>query len=229
MDNAVLVVAAHPDDEVLGCGGTIAKLAQKGHSVHILILAEGITSREVSRDRDSKREELNDLAVIAEKSAKILGAKSIQLKSFPDNRMDGVEQLEVVKVIEQIIDDMKPHTVLTHHCGDVNVDHRVVHQSVITACRPTPAQCVKRILAFEVPSSTEWQVNAGFSPFQPNWFETIDSVFDVKIEALKIYQKEMRSWPHPRSFEAVSHLAKWRGATVGVNYAESFILLRHVE
>ena len=142
--------------------------------------------------------------------------------------MDSIDLLDVVKSIEERIKNLKPEMVVTHHEGDLNIDHQITHQSVITACRPQPGQTVKRILAFEVPSSTEWQSPTYNQPFIPNWFEDISDTFELKIKALESYQSEMREWPHARSFRAVKHLARWRGASVGCKAAEAFMLNRFI-
>lgn len=221
-----LFIAAHPDDEVLGCGGTIVKHVQNGDEVHVVILAEGVTSRDKVRERESRAGELSQLAQEAHEARRILGVQSVELHDFPDNRMDSVDLLDVVKVVETAIDRYKPDMVYTHHAGDVNIDHRIVHQAVVTACRPLPGQCVKTLLFFEVPSSTEWQT-PGFAPaFSPNYFVDISDCLNKKLQALEAYGNEMRPWPHPRSLTAVEHLARWRGATVGMEAAEGFVLGR---
>jgi len=222
----ILIIAAHPDDEVLGCGGTIAKHLQNGDEVHVLILAEGVTSRDEVRERESRAGELSQLAQAAQEAGRILGVKSVELYDFPDNRMDSVDLLDVVKVVERAIDKYKPDMVYTHHAGDVNIDHRIVHQAVVTACRPLPGRCVKTLLFFEVPSSTEWQTPGSAPAFLPNYFVDISDCLDKKLQALKAYESEMRPWPHPRSFQAAEHLARWRGSMVGVEAAEGFVLGR---
>jgi N-acetylglucosamine malate deacetylase 1 len=221
----ILVVAAHPDDEVLGCGATIARHAASGDEVRVLILAEGITSRGAGR----KASELAKLRSAAKKANGILAVKEHFLERMPDNRMDGVDLLDVVKVVERHVDEFNPQTVYTHHAGDLNVDHRVTHQAVMTACRPLPGHSVTRILCFEVPSSTEWQPPASGATFAPNWFNDVSRTLPVKLKALRAYAGEMRKWPHPRSLRAVEHLAHWRGATIGVDAAEAFMLARAVE
>jgi LmbE family N-acetylglucosaminyl deacetylase len=219
----VLVVAAHPDDEVLGCGGAIARHSQQGDAVNILILAEGATSRGVNRDVEQWQAELSHLARSALQASQLLGAMPPQLHSFPDNRMDGCDLLDIVKVVETAIQDYQPELVYTHHNGDVNVDHRRIHEAVVTACRPQPAHPVNTLLFFEVPSSTEWQPPSSAPAFNPNWFVDVSDTLPRKLEALALYESEMRSWPHPRSLEAVKHLAHWRGASVGIEAAEAFI------
>jgi len=228
MADSVLVVAAHPDDEVLGCGGTIARHADAGDRVQVLILAEGATSRQLQRDRGQAGDELSALAQAAQQARVILGAQGVELLDFPDNRLDSVDRLDLVKQIEERIARYQPHVVYVHHAGDVNVDHRRLHEAVVTACRPTPGQPVRRLLSFEVASSSEWQPPGSAPPFQPNWFVDISAQWPRKREALAAYDSEMRLWPHARSLEALEHLARWRGAQVGVDAAEAFCLLRQL-
>jgi N-acetylglucosamine malate deacetylase 1 len=225
----VLVIAAHPDDEVLGCGASIAKWSEAGELVHVVIMAEGITSRDSAQDSESINEGLFSLEESAHKAADALGATSVKLLGFPDNRMDSLDRLDVVKAIELEIKRLRPDTVVTHHCGDVNIDHRIIHDAVVTACRPQPGKSVHRLLAFEVPSSTEWQPPGSNVAFEPNWFEDVSDTIDRKIEALKFYQSEIREWPHARSLENVGHLARWRGGSVGCQAAEAFILMREIK
>ena len=229
MPNQILVVAAHPDDEVLGCGGTIARHADSGDQVQVLIVAEGTTSRQRKRNRAEVQDELHALGHAAKKAGKILGASSIKLLGLPDNRLDSIDRLDLIKEIEDCINDLKPNCVYVHHAGDVNIDHRRLHEAVITACRPIPGHPVRRILSYEVASSTEWQPPGSAPTFQPTWFVDISNQLERKFEALKTYSNEMRQWPHTRSLEAVEHLARWRGAQVGVTAAEAFCLLRQMK
>jgi len=228
MSENILVVAAHPDDEVLGCGGTIARHAENGDRVHILIVAEGLTSRQEERCRSAMGIQLSDLKSAAWKAKEILGAADVELLDYPDNRLDSVDILDIVKEIEKRIKVIQPSTVYLHHSGDVNIDHHILHRAVITACRPTPKHCVKRLLAFEVPSSTEWQTIGSGKSFTPNWYVSIEDQMKKKLSALNEYSTEMKEWPHPRSLEAVKHLAHWRGSQVGYVAAEAFLLLRQI-
>ena len=227
MDN-ILVVVAHPDDEVLGCGASIAKWAKYGASVNILIMAEGETSRDLSRNVDSKVSELSLLKKSAHKAGEILGVSSVNLLGFPDNRMDSLDRLDVIKEVEKEINRVQPDTVITHHSGDVNIDHRIVHEAVVTACRPKPYQPVKRLLSCEIQSSTEWQTPGSNHIFQPNWYEDVTKTIGLKIEALKAYQTEVREWPHPRSLKNVENIDRWSGSSVGFDAAEAFMLLREL-
>ena len=223
-----LVILAHPDDEVLGCGGSMAKWSKEGNDVHVLIMAEGATSRDKTRDKDTRKMELYQLAESAQNAGNILGVKSVTLLDYPDNRMDSVDLLDVIKDIEHAVEKLKPEVVVTHHSGDLNIDHRLVHEAVITACRPQPDHPVKRILCFEVPSSTEWQTPHTSSLFNPTWFEDVSETIKLKLKALATYKSEMREWPHSRSLQAVEHLARWRGASVGYEAAEAFMLVRQI-
>lgn len=222
MKHKVLVVAAHPDDEILGCGGTIVKHCKNGDEVRILIMAEGLTSRGMHRDVVGNSEALDVLHASSHKAARIMGVGEVKLLSFPDNRMDSIDLLDVVKQIELVIDEYKPDIVYTHHAGDVNIDHKITHEAVVTACRPLPGQFVKTLLFFETVSSTEWQMSVVNKVFMPNWFVNIAEEFDKKIEALKCYESEMREYPHSRSYKAVEILAKYRGFCVGKEYVEAF-------
>jgi len=223
-----LVVAAHPDDEVLGCGGTIARHADAGDQVQVLIVAEGATSRQQHRDRSQATDELSALAQAAQQAGAILGAQGVELLGLPDNRLDSLDRLDLIKQIEERIARHQPQVVYVHHSGDVNIDHRRLHEAVVTACRPIPGQPVRRLLSFEVASSTEWQPPGSAPAFQPNWFVDISAQWLRKREALEAYASEMRPWPHARSIEALEHLARWRGAQVGVEAAEAFCLLRQL-
>lgn len=218
----IIVFAAHPDDEIMGCGGTMARHAKEGDEVHVVILAEGVTGRDDYRDRARRKDSLSALAVAAHKANRIIGVKSLTLEEFPDNRMDGVELLDVVKCMERHIESIKPSLVYTHHIGDVNVDHRLVSQAVVVACRPQPGHCVKELLFFEVASSTEWQPAMEGFTFLPQVYVDVSDHMRVKMRALAEYHEEMRPWPHARSYKAIESLAQWRGVSVGVEAAEAF-------
>jgi N-acetylglucosamine malate deacetylase 1 len=226
-NRSILVVAAHPDDEVLGCGGTIAKHIEQGDQVEVVILAEGITSRGNNQNQSNQSKALSELAQAAKRANEILGVKKLTLNGFPDNRMDSMDRIEIIKYVEDVIRQCKPEIIYTHHAGDLNVDHRRTHESVVTASRIQPGCGIKTLLFFEVASSTEWQT-AGSAPyFMPNWFVDISSTLDKKLNALKAYAMEMREWPHPRSIRALQDLSRWRGTCVASEAAEAFMLGRH--
>ena len=228
MANAVVVIAAHPDDEVLGCGGTLARMSSEGRAVHILLMADGETSRDSGSEQKVNQDRLAARKAAAVAACKILGCTSVELLALPDNRLDGLELLDIVKEIDAFVHRHQPVTVLTHHASDVNIDHRVIHDAVISACRPQPDFPVKELLFFEVPSSTEWRPPSSIESFNPNWFIDISSTLHMKLQALEAYEAELRVFPHPRSLKAVQALAWWRGATVGVHAAEAFVLGRNI-
>jgi LmbE family N-acetylglucosaminyl deacetylase len=220
----ILVVAAHPDDEVLGCGGAIARHAAEGDRVRVVIVAEGLTSRGPVTERS-----LDALHTAAHKAGEIFGVSEVHLEGLPDNRLDSIDRLAVIQRIEAHMASWKPSVVYTHHVGDVNIDHQVVHHAVVTACRPQSGQhCVERLLFFEVASSTEWQTPGSGTPFQPNWFIDISPYLGAKLKALEAYGGEILNWPHPRSVEGVEHLGRWRGSAIGVEAAEAFMLGRQI-
>ncbi len=223
----VLVVAAHPDDEVLGCGGTMARLAREEHDVYVAILGEGITSR-------CQQREQADLGLVerlencSRQAAKLLGVKDISMFKLPDNRFDTVPLLDVVKIIEDLVRRLSPQVIYTHHGGDLNVDHMVVHRAVLTATRPMQGHPVREIYAFEIPSSTEWAFQRFEPIFRPNVFVDISDTLDVRIEALSCYETESCIFPHPRSPEAIQAIARRWGSIVGCEVAEAFELIRAV-
>ena len=216
-NKTILVVVAHPDDEVLGCGGTIARHASTGDKVVVLCLGDGVSSRDTNCKGDlEKRREA------ASKAASIMGVHELKCLSYPDNRMDTVPLLNIIKDIENLIDAIKPDIVYTHHYADINVDHRCVHDAVIVACRPQPYFSVSQLIFFETASSTEWRPNSSLPNFSPNLYIDITKYLPIKNAALHAYNGEMRPFPHPRSIEAIEYLAKWRGACSGFSAAEAF-------
>jgi LmbE family N-acetylglucosaminyl deacetylase len=223
----VLVVAAHPDDEVLGCGATMARLALEGHEVHIAIMGEGITSRR-SDSNDANTAQLALLHRNAKAAGDRVGAKDITLYKLPDNRLDTIALLEVVKLVEEMVEKLRPEVIYTHHPGDLNVDHAVVHRAVLTATRPLVGQTVREIYAFEVPSSTEWAFQQFEPMFRPNVFVDVTGSLETKIAAMSCYDTESRTFPHPRSPEALRAIAARWGSVIGCGAAEAFELVRSI-
>jgi len=221
----ILIIAAHPDDEVLGCGGTIARLANEGKEVYILILGEGITSRYDSRE-DADNELLKNLQIMSRRVAELLGAKDLFMYDLADNRFDTVPLLELIKIIEKLVYKLEPEVIYTHHGGDLNIDHVITHRAVMTASRPVEGCPVKEIYAFEVPSSTEWALGQFQTAFNPNVFIDITATLETKIQAMALYESETQSFPHPRSPEALRALARCRGSCAGYGAAEAFALIR---
>ena len=220
MSKIVLVVAAHTDDEALGCGGTIAKHVAQGDPVYAVFLADGVTSRPAASEKARTEREL-----AAKQAHKVLGIKQSFMLGFPDNRMDTVPLLDIVQKLEQVVNDVQPQIVYTHHNGDLNIDHRVTHQAALTACRPLPGSPVREIYTFEVLSATGWN-NSTVNPFIPSVFIDISAHLQTKMNALAAYDLEMRAPPHSRSLENAKRLAELRGNSVGVVAAEAMMVIR---
>lgn len=215
-----LVVAAHSDDETLGCGGTIARLTSQGWDVGVIFMTNGVGAR-----LESTEAQAHQRSNAAKDAVAKLGAKVLISYDFPDNAMDSVPLIKLVQAIESGSCDFVPKVVLTHHAHDLNVDHRMVHQAVLTAFRPLPSCSVEAILCFEVPSSTAWS-SAALPAFQPTFNIDITNTFHAKIDAMKCYEMEMRNPPHPRSAQMVKVLAQYRGSICGLAMAEAFEVQR---
>ncbi|MFZ7133088.1 MAG: PIG-L deacetylase family protein [Eubacteriales bacterium] len=221
----ILVIVAHPDDELLGLGGTIRKRVINGDIADCIILGEGYTSRGERRE-DTDQKLVSSLHEDAKKAAQITGFRDIYFESLPDNRFDSMDLLDVIKVVEKHIEKLKPDVVYTHHHGDRNIDHRITYEAVLTACRPVGEYSVNDIYTFETPSSTEWGFTRGSSTFTPNVFEDITDTLEYKINAMACYKTELRDYPHPRSLKALEIIAAKWGMVVGKRYVEAFELVR---
>lgn len=224
----ILIVAAHPDDEILGCGGTMALHSMTGNDVYVLILGEGITSRDEKRDRRKRDKEIMELRRDLERANRIVGTKKSFLFDFPDNRFDSIPLLDIIKVVEKVKKEVNPDIIYTHHNGDLNIDHRITFDAVLTACRPLKSESVRSIYSFEIPSSTEWSADSS-KYFIPNYFVNIKETLEKKTNAMKAYTNEIRDFPHPRSGKALEILAQSRGIMTGFEYAEAFMVVRILE
>ena len=222
MNKTILVIAAHSDDEALGCAGTMAKHISAGDKVHVIFMTNGVGARQSSMYEENKRLDA------AQKVAKLLKIASFTNLDFPDNKMDSLPLLDIVKEVENKITEIQPQVIYTHHIGDLNIDHQITHKAVITACRPQPGFCVRKIYAFEVLSSTEWQT-PGVESFCPNMFIDITDYIDIKKQVLKVYSAEMHQTPHSRSIDNAIRLNAVRGNSIGVDYAEAFVLIRMIQ
>lgn len=221
----ILVVAAHPDDEVLGCGGTIFKLASQGNKIFIVFLSDGVSSRR----SNILNEEINFRKDNAIKSCKILKVSNYFFENLKDNSFDSEPILKITKIIEKYIYKLKPDIIFTHSKSDLNIDHKITNQSVVTACRPQKKMPVSELYFFEILSSSEWNFSDTEMTFKPNYFVDISKSINKKIKALKEYKKELRNWPHPRSIEGVKTLSKFRGMSSNLLNAEAFIQAFKIE
>jgi LmbE family N-acetylglucosaminyl deacetylase len=223
----ILVCVAHPDDEVLGCGGTMARHVDANDSVHVVFIADGVAARRGSEAEHERA--LVGRREAAREAARIIGCEAPSFLDYPDQRLDTVPLLDLTQSIEARLREIKPDIVYTHHGDDLNADHRLVSEATMTALRPLPGQKVVAVYGFETLSSTEWVFHSRAAAFRPNRFVGIEKTLGRKLDALRAYHAEMRDFPHPRSYETVQALARLRGSTVGLKAAEAFTVLREVE
>lgn len=223
----VLCVVAHPDDEVLGVGGTLAAHAAGGTDVHVCVLSNGVTSRH-DEITESVVSEIERRTARARRACDRLGVETVTLHEYPDNQFDTVPLLDLVQTIEGAIERHDPSVVYTHHYGDLNVDHELACRATLTATRPLAESSVSRVLGFETLSSTEWSTPEPSTAFQPTTFVDVSETLETKTDALAVYEDELRDHPHPRTVENVRKNAQLWGAKSGLDAAEPFVLLREV-
>jgi LmbE family N-acetylglucosaminyl deacetylase len=218
-NNKILIIAAHPDDEILGCGGLIAKYKDKNR-IRVIFLTNGVSAREQKNASiELRKKECLNLF-------KFLNLDKPFFLDFPDNKLDTVPLLKIVKKIEYIIKKFKPNLVLTHYENCLNIDHKIAYQATITACRPLKKfDFINQIVSFEVPSSTEWNVS-NKRIFKPNIYLEISKEIKKKINYLKFYKSEIKIYPHSRSTKGLKAVAAYRGIASGFNFAEAFLLVR---
>ncbi len=220
----ILVISAHPDDETYGAGGTIRKHVLQGDEVTVMIVTDGVTAR---HDKTEMQQAAARLA------CERLGVSDVRFPGLPDQRLDGMPLLEVIRPISAVINDVRPEVVYTHHRGDANQDHRALFAATLVAVRPFGSNPVKKVLSYEVASSTEWGPPFNEWAFQPNVFVDISETLDDKLHAVEAYrethQSEVPPYPHPRSPEATRIFAQHRGVMVGMKAAEAFVLVRSLK
>ena len=226
MSKKILIVVAHPDDEVLGCFGTVARLIKEGYEAYTLILGEGKTSRDEKRVVENKKDEIEILNSEIKRANDTIGIKKTFIYNFADNRFDSVDLLDIVKVISKVKEEIKPDIIFTHYENDLNIDHTITYKAVLTATRPMKNECVKEIYSFEILSSTEWNYPISFSP---DVYFDIEDFIDIKLEAMKKYYSELCEYPHPRSLEGIKLNAQYNGMRVGEKYVEAFKCIRIIK
>ncbi|WP_291329272.1 PIG-L deacetylase family protein [Desulfovibrio sp. UCD-KL4C] len=225
MNHRILTIAAHPDDEILGCGATVARMINNGAEAYTLILGEGVTSRQQKRETSQCAKELRDLKKSIQEANKIIGVKKVITYDFPDNRFDSVNLLELVKIVEKVKNEIKPDIIFTHFANDMNIDHYITNKAVLTATRPMQNEVVKEIYAFEILSSTEWNFPLTFSP---DYFVNVDETIETKLKAMSAYKGELQEYPHPRSLKALELNADLWGIKTGNYKVEAFQTLRRL-
>lgn len=227
----IMIIAAHPDDELLGLGATMHKLIKEENvQTHVIILGEGITSRSDVRNPQKWEKELAIHKQNIENARRVIGYGSVNTYNFSDNRFDTHALLDIVKVVEHEKEQFCPDFIFTHHGGDLNIDHQMTFQAVMTAIRPMRDEQVKAVFAFETPSASEWQATCDPRHFMANFYmEISETDLKAKCDAMAAYEFESRAFPHPRSSEALKILAQYRGYTIGKQLAEAFQIVRMIE
>ena len=224
MPKNILIVVAHPDDETISMAGTIRKHVNNGDSVKIISMTDGVSARLTSKIEDASNRKKS-----AEKASEILGFSWEAHHNFNDNAMDGYPLIEIIQCIEKIKKKLQPELVYTHSGADLNIDHRVVSNAVLTVFRPEPNEKCKELRLFEVASATDYGNHAVTGSFAPNLFVNISQEWPSKLRALEAYSSEMRNYPHSRSIKGIENLAKLRGNQIGYELAEAFEVLRKIE
>jgi|SRR5690242_12681337 len=228
MNRRVLAISAHIGDEIMGCGGTLLRHVQNGDAVRVVVLGEGWTSRIRSLQKGLEAVDLEAFEEQARTALAVLSIADVCFHRLPDNRFDQMPLLDIVKLVETQKAQFGPDTVYTNTSADLGVDQRITCQAVATAFRPLPGESTSEVLAFEVRSSSEWDGGLSGQSFQPNCFVDIGETLPTKLEALRALRTETRPWPHSRSIEAVMHHARSRGASVGLDAAEAYVMLRSI-
>ncbi|MCG2590664.1 PIG-L family deacetylase [Rhodohalobacter sp. WB101] len=226
----IMVVVAHPDDEILGLGASMNRLIEEhGAEVHVVILGEGLTSRSEKRDPEKWEDDLEIHRANIKDAQQKIGYDSVSIYDFPDNRFDTVPLLDFIKTVEKEKKTFRPDIIFTHHGGDVNIDHQRTFEAVITACRPMKDENVSTIITFETPSGTEWRASSDPRHFVPNMFISFsEEHLKSKTDAMECYKFEKRDYPHPRSEKALEIRAAYWGQSVGTSYAEAFYIVRSI-
>ncbi|MCU7713017.1 PIG-L family deacetylase [Priestia megaterium] len=216
MSNYILVIGAHPDDELLGTAGTLKKLVDEGYKVISVITALG------------RKEEAHHIQQFGRLANKEIGIDEVIFLEHVNLELEMIPLHELTKEIEQLIQKYKPVKIFTHHYGDLNKDHQITFQAVLTAARPLPNTSPIELITFETVSSSEWNASTPDKTFKPNYFVDVTAHMECKLNALRHYDIEMRDFPHPRSYEGIEYLGRLRGMSVGVPYAEAFEIIRRV-
>ncbi|MBX3057503.1 MAG: PIG-L family deacetylase [Anaerolineae bacterium] len=218
----VLVIATHPDDEVLGCGGVMARHTAVGDSVSLLVVTRGIPELFSTEFIEQGRRELRQ-------ANELLGVTDIHFLDFPAPKLDTVPGYELAAAINRKIRELQPHTIYLPHRGDIHADHQAVFQAALVAARPIDGCPVRKLLCYETMSETEWAVPVGDQVFTPTLFVDITEFLPLKLQAMACYQSQIKEFPHPRSLQTLEALARLRGATVSLPAAEAFMLVREIQ
>jgi len=217
----ILVIAPHPDDEVLGCGGTITKHNICNDEVSLCIVTKAYPPSWIEDEIKERKEEVL-------KVNQILGIRKTKFLDFPTAKLDTIPKNDLIYSINQVVNELNPEIIYIPHRGDINIDHRIVFDAALVAVRPKPGSVVRKVFTYETLSETEWAAPFIEKAFCPNLYVDISETLETKLKAMSEYKLELKEFPHPRSLEAISALASIRGATVGVKAAEAFMIVREI-
>ena len=223
MSNNILIIVAHPDDETFGMGGTIARHKFIGDKVFVISMTNGIGAR-----NNHKLKDIEERKKSSQQASEILEFEWLCQYELPDNQLDAISFLKIVKLIEDAKDIVKPKFVYTHHFGDLNIDHQIVCKATLTSFRPESDEICKVIRTFEIPSSTDYSHPTVSNFFSPNMYVNINKFWEKKLLAIKAYENELKPYPNIRSVEGLSGYTKFRGLSVGLERAEAFQTLREI-
>lgn len=220
----ILILVAHSDDESFGCGGLIKKLSSNKNIIKVVSFTDGIGAR-----LKNNVKKINERQNSSIKASKILGFQWLAQHNYPDNQLDKISLLEIIKKIEKHKKEFSPHIVLTHNFSDLNIDHRKIAEATLTAFRPEPNEKLEQLITFEVPSATDFRILKNKKNFLPNYFLNIEKFLKYKIKAIKCYKNELKKYPHSRSVMGIKNLGKIRGHQSGLKFAEAFEIIRKIE
>lgn len=229
MKKKILIICSHPDDEILGCGGIIAKNIEIGNKVSVIFTHEGSSARHNNYKSFKAKKDIKNRIQMAKRASKYLNYNILNFHSNINLQNEKNVKLKLVKSIIKDINKYKPDTIFTHHSDDLNSDHSFTFNAVINACRPSSNFLVKELILFEVASSTDWSYLNQKVQFVPNLFIDIEKYFMKKIKALQFYNNEMRNFPNSRSYRGLEYLAKYRGGQVGIEMCEAFKIIRKIK
>ncbi len=220
----ILIIAPHPDDEVLGCGGTIKKYARKGDEVYLCIVTKAYVPDWSEQFIKEREKEINC-------AKKTLGIKQVSFLNLPTVKLDTIPQKQLNDSISECVQRISPDVLFLPFPGDINKDHKLVSESALVAARPKPENPIKKVFCYEVLSETEWAKPAQKieDVFVPNFYEDISDFLDDKLKAMECYKSELKNYPHPRSLEGIITLARKRGTESGLKAAEAFMLIREIK
>ncbi len=217
----ILAISAHPDDETIGAGGTLAKHVAAGDEVYWVVATQAYTPRWPQHVLDRASQQIDEVQ-------EFFGIKQVFRLGFPTMHLNTIPSIDLASALQQVVDEVRPDVVYTTPRNDVNEDHRAIFDATLIACRPLPGSSVKRLLSYEIITTTRFGSPSGCQMFEPNVFVDISDYLETKVQAMAIFETELREFPHPRSLEGLRILCRERGMSVGIEAAECFELIREM-